>query len=134
MNPTCTHVALLCNDVEASVQFYATHVGLHEIHRRTEHETTVVWMGEKGREDIFVIVLLGLPRSSGEGPVAHLGYAVASRTEVEQTAVRGRAAGLTVRGPVEAGPVVGYYCLLRDPDGNWVEFSYGQALGAPGHG
>ena len=24
---------------------------------------------------------------------------------------------------------VGYYCGLRDPDGNFVEFSYGQPLG-----
>jgi hypothetical protein len=24
---------------------------------------------------------------------------------------------------------VGYYCGLRDPDGNSVEFSYGQPLG-----
>jgi catechol 2,3-dioxygenase-like lactoylglutathione lyase family enzyme len=129
MNPTCTHVALFCSDVEASVQFYATHVRLHEVHRRTEDKTTVVWMGEKGREDVFVVVLLGLPRPAGEGPVAHLGYAVASREEVDLAAERGRQAGLNVQGPVEAGPVVGYYCLLPDPDGNWVEFSHGQALG-----
>jgi len=24
---------------------------------------------------------------------------------------------------------VGYYCGLRDPNGNYVEFSYGQPLG-----
>jgi len=129
MKPTCTHVALFCRDIEASVSFYARHVELHEVHRRSEDGTTVVWMGEEGREDAFVIVLLGISHPAGEGPVAHLGYAVSSREEVDRAAERGHADGIDVQGPVYAGPVVGYYCLLKDPDGNWIEFSHGQALG-----
>ena len=31
--------------------------------------------------------------------------------------------------PVDEPYPVGYYCGLRDPDGNFVEFSYGQPLG-----
>jgi catechol 2,3-dioxygenase-like lactoylglutathione lyase family enzyme len=130
MKPTCTHVALFCRDIEASVAFYAAHVGLHEVHRRVDDETTVVWMGEDARKDVFVIVLLGIPHpDGGEGPVAHLGYAVGSRSEVDAAAERARAAGIEVQGPVHAGPVVGYFCMLRDPDGNAVELSYGQSLG-----
>ncbi|MFN2377304.1 MAG: VOC family protein [Candidatus Binatia bacterium] len=129
MNPSCTHVALFCRNIEASVAFYAKHVGLKEVHRRVDDDTTVVWMGEEAREACFVIVLLGIAPPGGEGSVAHLGYAVASHDDVDRAAERGRAEGLDVQGPVEAGPVVGYYCLLRDPDGNWVEFSHGQALG-----
>lgn len=129
MKPTCTHVALFCRDIEASVAFYVRHVGLHEVHRRREDTTTVVWMGEENRSDPFVIVLLGITHPNSEGPVAHLGYAVGSRQEVDEAAERGRSDGIEVQGPVEAGPVVGYYCLVRDPDGNWVEFSYGQSIG-----
>lgn len=129
MNPTCTHVALFCRDIEASVEFYRHHVRLHEVHRRNDDGTIVVWMGEEGRADNFVIVLLGIRHPSGEGPVAHLGYAVSSREEVDRIAETGRSVGIDVQGPVEAGPIVGYYCLLRDPDGNWVEFSHGQSLG-----
>jgi catechol 2,3-dioxygenase-like lactoylglutathione lyase family enzyme len=129
MKPTCTHVALFCRDIEASVRFYATHVGLHEVHRRVDDGTTVVWMAEQGRDADFVTVLLGIAPPSGEGPFAHFGYAVGSRDEVDAAAKRGREAGFDVQGPVEGGSVVGYYCLLRDPDGNWVEFSYGQSLG-----
>ena len=29
---------------------------------------------------------------------------------------------------------VGYYCGLKDPDGNFVEFSYGQPLGPGAEG
>ena len=49
--------------------------------------------------------------------------------KVDEAAARGRAAGVEVSGPVDAGGVVGYYCLLADPDGNWIEFSFGQSLG-----
>ncbi len=132
--PACTHVAIWSRDVEASVEFYRAQVGLVEVHRRVDEHTTVVWLGEEGRTNAdgdpdFVIVLIGIPPPGGEGALAHLGYAVASREDVDRAAERGRAAGLEVQGPVEGGPVVGYYCLLRDPDGVWVEFSHGQALG-----
>ncbi|HXC50639.1 MAG TPA: VOC family protein [Candidatus Limnocylindrales bacterium] len=127
--PTCTHVALFCRDIEASVAFYARHVGLHEVHRRVDDGTTVVWMGEDARKDVFVIVLLGIPHPAGEGPVAHLGYAVGSRAEVDAAAELGRADGIDVQGPVYAGPIVGYFCMLKDPDGNLVELSHGQSLG-----
>jgi catechol 2,3-dioxygenase-like lactoylglutathione lyase family enzyme len=133
MKPTCTHVALFCRDIQASVAFYATQVGLHEVHRRTDDGTTVVWMAEEGRDEDFVIVLLGIKPGGGGGAVAHLGYAVESRDAVDQAAERGRASGIDVQGPTYAGPIVGYYCMLRDPDGNWVEFSHGQALGPVGH-
>lgn len=133
MKPTCTHVALFCRDLEASARFYARHVGLHEVHRRTEHGTTVVWMAEEGRVDNFVLVLLGIAPPAGAGAVAHLGYAVGSREEVDAAAQRANAAGFDVQQPVYAGPVVGYYCMVRDPDGNWIEFSHGQAIGPAAH-
>ena len=31
--------------------------------------------------------------------------------------------------PVDAGPIVGYYCGVPDADGNMVEFSFGQRIG-----
>ncbi|MFN2426353.1 MAG: VOC family protein [Candidatus Binatia bacterium] len=129
MKPTCTHVALFCRDVEASARFYLEHVNLREVHRRNDDGTVVVWMGEETRSEAFVIVLLGIEPPAGQGAVAHLGYAVQSHDEVDRIAERGRAAGVEVQGPVEAGPVVGYFCMLRDPDRNWVEFSHGQSLG-----
>jgi len=38
-------------------------------------------------------------------------------------------AGCLLWAPREEPYPVGYYCGLRDPDGNAVEFSYGQPLG-----
>ena len=45
-----------------------------------------------------------------------------------QIAARGREAGILVQAAVDAGPIVGYLCMLRDPDGNIVEFSHGQPI------
>ena len=28
----------------------------------------------------------------------------------------------------DAGPIVGYFCIVEDPDGNWLEFSFGQSI------
>ena len=131
MTPTCTHVAIHTRDLEASVAFYRRYASLHEVHRRTEHDVTVVWLAEPGRREPFVLVLLGLPHEDAvhPTPLAHLGYEVASRARVDELAAEAAAAGVEITGPVEGGPVVGYYCMLMDPDGIWVEFSYGQSVG-----
>ena len=131
MTPTCTHVAILARDVERACSFYRRYAGLVEVHRRTEHGVTVVWLAEPGREREFVIVLIGAPHADPvePAPLAHLGYAVASRDEVDRLAALARDEAMLVEDPRDAGPIVGYYCILKDPDGNLVEFSHGQSLG-----
>ena len=37
-------------------------------------------------------------------------------------------AGVLALEPTYAGPIVGYFCIVLDPDGNQVEFSYGQPI------
>ena len=58
----------------------------------------------------------------------HLGFAVESREEVEAAAEAGRREGVLMIPPTDAGPIVGYFCIMQDPDGNQVEFSYGQPI------
>jgi len=60
--------------------------------------------------------------------VLHFGYDLPSRAAVEEIAARRRTEGVLVQGPADAGPIVGYFCMLRDPDGNLVEFSHGQPI------
>ncbi len=131
MHPSCTHVAIHARDIDSSVAFYERYVGLIEVHRRVDSGTPVVWMGEKDKDDGLVIVLI---RADHENPVepspmAHLGYAVSAPDEVDRVAEMAERDGVIVQGPLDAGPIVGYLCMLRDPDGNWVEFSHGQSLG-----
>ncbi len=56
--------------------------------------------------------------------------AVDSRDEVDAIHSRAVADGLTgLWPPKDAGPIVGYFCAVPDPDRNMVEFSFGQRIG-----
>jgi len=59
---------------------------------------------------------------------AHLGIELPARSDVDAIADRGRAAGCLTWDPQDLGPPVGYLCALTDPDGNVVEFSFGQGI------
>jgi len=59
------------------------------------------------------------------------GFAVASREEVDAVADQAKKSSLLKFGPAFLNPYAGYLCIISDPDGHMVEFSYGQALGKP---
>jgi catechol 2,3-dioxygenase-like lactoylglutathione lyase family enzyme len=128
---TLTHIALHVRDLPASVAFYERYCGMRCIHRRGTGSSSVVWLAEPGRERDFILVLLpGGPGRSVDGPdYSHLGFAAESREAVDAMAERARADGCLAWPPRDEPYPVGYYCGLEDPDGNFVEFSYGQPLG-----
>jgi catechol 2,3-dioxygenase-like lactoylglutathione lyase family enzyme len=101
------------------------------VHRRTDGGVSVVWLAERGRETEFVIVLIEVDHAepAEPAPLAHIGYSVGSRSEVDRLAQQAREDAVLIEDPRDAGPIVGYYCIVRDPDGNLIEFSHGQALG-----
>jgi len=127
----CTHVALQVKDIDASITFYARYCRMKVVHDRTEESTRVVWLGWGEDPPKFVIVLLGISYERNEQPPSqHIGMAVDSREEVDRIHQRGVDDDVPVHWPpTDAGPIVGYYCGLRDPDGNMVEFSFGQRIG-----
>ena len=85
----------------------------------------------RGRETDFIFVLIsgGPGRDQGERDFSHFGFALESRVEVDAIADKATAAACLAWPPRDEPYPVGYYCGLRDPDGNFVEFSYGQPLG-----
>ena len=131
MHPTLTHVALHVPDLEACVAFYEQFCAMRVIHQRVGKGSKVVWMAEPGKEHSFIFVIMpgGQDRQLAADDYSHFGFALASRDEVDSIAVRARTAGCLVWEPRDEPYPVGYYCGLRDPAGNYVEFSYGQPLG-----
>ena len=128
--PHLTHVATRSRDVAQSVEFYQRYVGLHVVHDRLDGGVRVVWLSEQAENPSFVLVIIGVPHAvEGDRSLAeHFGYDLPSRAAVDAIAARGAAEGILLQGPVDAGPIVGYFCMLRDPDGNIVEFSHGQPI------
>ena len=130
MKPVLTHVALGVRSIERTIAFYQKHVRLHIVHDRNDNGMRVVWLAEREEDPHFVLVLFEVSGEPPPGPTTlqHLGFALSSRAEVDAAADAARADGILTLDPVYAGPVVGYFCMVRDPDGNQVEFSFGQPI------
>lgn len=126
-----THIALHVPELEPCIDFYRDYCGLELSHERSGGDNRVVWLAEPGREDEFVIVMMGggPRRVHPPGDYAHLGFAMASQAAVDAIAERARNDGCLLWEPRREDPPVGYYCGVIDPAGNQVEFSYGQPLG-----
>jgi catechol 2,3-dioxygenase-like lactoylglutathione lyase family enzyme len=131
MDISLTHIALHVADLDACCQFYQSYAGMQLVHERASHGKHVIWLAHPGREHDFILVILpgGPGRNQAANDFSHLGFAVASKREVDDIAQRAASDGILEWEPKQEPYPVGYYCGVRDPDGNFVEFSYGQPLG-----
>jgi catechol 2,3-dioxygenase-like lactoylglutathione lyase family enzyme len=118
----------MSGDIERSVDFYTSFCGLSVVRDRRREGGGTIWLGPQtleGANPTFVMVIM-------EGEVSsrmdHLGFQCDSREQVDQIAERGRELGILVHPPTDSGGSVGYWTMLRDPDGHLVEFTYGQPL------
>lgn len=125
-----THVALRTTDIDASISFYERYAGLVRVHEREDDGIRVVWLSHRAENPDLVIVVLEMPheRILEPGPCDHLGFAVESRDEIDRIAEEARREGILKLEPLEAGGIVGYITMLRDPSGNTCEFSFGQPI------
>ncbi len=141
-----THVALPVRDLDETLDFYRKYTTLELNHERTDPETGLrsVWLANsRDRTDVaarFVLVLIcgSLPSQvTGDikeeygflTSISHLGISLSTREEVDRIAEMAKEDGILVLGPRYMNPVVGYICIVRDPDGNQLEFSVEQVLG-----
>ena len=128
MSVRWTHITITVSNIERSIDFYSAFCKLSVLRdRRTEGGGTV-WLGPKtlpGKNPTFLLVI-------GEGEVTsrmdHLGFQCATRDQVDQIAERGRQLGILEIEPTDVGGSVGYFTIIRDPDGHLVEFTHGQPI------
>jgi catechol 2,3-dioxygenase-like lactoylglutathione lyase family enzyme len=141
-----THIALPVSNLDATLAFYAKYTTMEKIHERFDPETHMrsAWIANTEDKTAtsarFVIVVMEgkLPTQiTGDikeeywflRSIAHLGISLNSREDVDRIAAMAKEDGILVLGPIYRNAVVGYICLVRDPDGNNVEFSVEQDLG-----
>ena len=131
MDPVFTHFALHVRDLDACIDFYHSYCGMAVVRERAGKGSRIVWMAEPGREQELIFVLLpgGPGRQRADNDFGHLGFALADRAAVDSVARKARQNGCLLWEPRQEPYPVGYYCGVLDPDGNAVEFSYGQPLG-----
>ena len=119
-----THVALPVSNLEASAAFYARFAAMRVVHQRPG----VAWLSDRTRPFAIVLVECSVV-SHPLLPIAHLGVAVASCSEVDRLCALARAEGCLLRNAEDSGPPVGYWAFIRDPDGHTLEVSHGQEVG-----
>jgi lactoylglutathione lyase len=120
-----THVALPVRSLAASVAFYGKYAGMHTVHKRPG----VVWVSDRTRP--FALVLIETTNEIKPLlPMAHLGVGVPSREEVDRLCRLAREDRCLAREPEDSGPPVGYWALMRDPDGHTLEVAFGQEVGS----
>ena len=141
-----THIALPVRDLDATLAFYRKYTRLELIHERVDEDTGLrsVWLAntKDKTEDAarFVIVLIcgSLPtKITGDikeeygflTSISHLGISCDTRDDVDRIAAMAKDEGCLLLGPMYRNPVVGYICIVTDPDGNNIEFSVEQVLG-----
>lgn len=148
-----THIALPVRDLDATLAWYRRYTTLEVIHEREDPETKLktAWLANPGDRTAlgdeigvaaakFVIVLIAgkLPTNiTGDikeeygflTSISHLGLSLDSREDVDRVAEMAKQDGCLLLGPMYRNVVVGYICVVKDPDGNNVEFSVEQVLG-----
>jgi catechol 2,3-dioxygenase-like lactoylglutathione lyase family enzyme len=148
-----THIALPVRDLDATLAFYRKYTTLEIIHEREDPETKLktAWLANAGDKTdrvgeggapgaTFVIVLIAgsLPKNiTGDikeeygflTSISHLGISCDTRDDVDRLAAMAKEDGCLLLGPMYRNAIVGYICVVKDPDGNNLEFSVEQILG-----
>lgn len=136
--PRWTHIALRVRDIDASIAWYEKFTPLELLDRRSDEFGHGAWLGQSSSaENPFILVLaeffpatdpfVGF-RQEVLTPFAHLGMELTSRQAIDSIAGRGLEAGCLAMDATQMPLPIGYICMLRDPDGNMVEFSFDQGV------
>ncbi|MDZ7733253.1 MAG: VOC family protein [Acidimicrobiia bacterium] len=137
-SPRWTHIALSVDDIDESIAFYTAYTPLELIEKRQDDNGWGAWLGQEGHPDspFFLVLAQFLPEmdpwpnapKTVMGPFAHIGIELVSKEDVDERAAIAAEGGHLAHGPVQLPPPIGYVCFVTDPDGNTVEFSYGQGI------
>ena len=128
MPPRWTHITINVSNLERSIQFYTSLCGLSIVRDRRPEGRHNVWLGSTtpaGENPVFVLVLI---QAEVKARLDHFGFQCESRAEVDRIAERAREQDILVEPPQDIGGVVGYFTMVRDPDGHLIEFTAGQPL------
>lgn len=133
-----THMALHVSDIDKSIAWYERFTHLTLLDKREDVDSHAAWLADRRETSSPFILVLGQflegkdPFAPADhppiGPFSHIGIETMSREEVDKAAALGKEDGCLAIGPLERPAPVGYVCFLKDPDGNTVEFSYGQGV------
>jgi catechol 2,3-dioxygenase-like lactoylglutathione lyase family enzyme len=124
-----SHIGIPVSDLDKSVAFYKKWAAM-KVQPDAGDSTGV--KGARLAQDTggFVISLLATVTLPLPMPgIMHIGFDCATKAQVDKIATDAKKAGILISGPTDAGPDLGYQCYISDPDGNNIEFAFGQTVG-----
>lgn len=124
-----THITIGVSDFDRSIRFYEDFCNLKIVRdRRDEKGEGTVWLGTQTDSEETPNFVLVLMKAEDFTRVDHLGFQCDSRETVEKVAKRAEAENILEYPPTDSGGAVGYWTIIKDPDGHFVEFTYGQPI------
>jgi catechol 2,3-dioxygenase-like lactoylglutathione lyase family enzyme len=116
--------------MDRAIAFYQKWCRLGIVKDRRKEGGSTVWLGMPNCNKTLPEFILVLDPADGpvEHPINHLGFQCQERSDIDNIANQARQAEILVYEPHDSGGSVGYWTLIRDPDGHLIEFTYGQPL------
>jgi len=133
-----THVALRVSDIEATIAWYQRFTALELLDKREDDDGYGAWLGHSETGEFpFVLVLAQF--FEGHDPFAatplakmapfnHIGIELPEKSDVDDIAERAAVDGCLAMPAQQMPDPIGYICMLEDPDGNLIEFSFDQGV------
>jgi catechol 2,3-dioxygenase-like lactoylglutathione lyase family enzyme len=125
-------------DIDAMIAWYEEYTPIELIEKREDDMGYGAWLGMPGAtNNPFILVMAQFfegcdPFADAPlatlGPFAHFGIEMPEKSDIDTIAAKGEAAGCLSMPPTMMPPPIGYICMLRDPAGNMVEFSWDQGV------
>jgi lactoylglutathione lyase len=136
--PRWTHMALRVSDIQATIDWYCEYTPLELLDRREDDMGYGAWLGmpDTAERPFILVAAQFFPETDPFAdapqevlaPFAHFGMEMPDKDQVDAMAAKGEAAGCLAMPPTMMPPPIGYICMLRDPDGNMVEYSWDQGV------
>jgi catechol 2,3-dioxygenase-like lactoylglutathione lyase family enzyme len=124
--------------MDATIAWYLEYTPLELLDRREDDDGYGAWLGHPEHADApFILVLAQFfpdrdpfaPHPITKmAPFNHIGIELPTREAVDEVAARADAAGCLSMIATQMPDPIGYICMLNDPDGNLVEFSFDQGV------
>jgi catechol 2,3-dioxygenase-like lactoylglutathione lyase family enzyme len=137
-SPRWTHIALRVADIDATIEWYLRYSSLELLDRREDNDGYGAWLGHSDAGE-FPFVLVVAQFFDGHDPFApeplaklapfnHFGIELPTKADVDAIAALADAEGCLAMAARQMPDPIGYICMLQDPDGNLVEFSFDQGV------
>lgn len=127
--PEWHHVLFKVKDADASIRFYSEYLGMNAVQDQKDSDgKRWVWMrfSENPNAPLFVFVEdthfktpLNPPQS-----FQSFSFRMTDLKPVEEMSAKAKQDGHLVEAAAYGGHMKGYFCIVADPDGNHLEFTY----------